>query len=149
VAPDWLASRSLEPSVQFVGVGCDVSPSARQAFLPSPSVEQSTVACPGIEQWPPSRAVPATKTARGKKIVGIRQKLVEIDEMTRPIPPEEPIGAAVELKRTNPKRPPGVPGVSVPVYIVDNNDQSYGTNGIYINGGAVYVNGNISEPPCN
>jgi hypothetical protein len=45
-----------------------------------------------------------TKTARGKKIVGILQKLVEIDVMTRPIPPEEPIGAAVELKRTNPKR---------------------------------------------
>ncbi len=41
----------------------------------------------------------------------------------------------------------GQPGVSV--YVIDNNNNAYGTNGIYISGGAVYVNGDISEQRCN
>jgi len=45
-----------------------------------------------------------TKTARGKKIVMILEKMLELEEMTRPIKPEEPIWAAVEWQRTDPKK---------------------------------------------
>jgi len=44
--------------------------------------------------------------------------------------------------------PPSQPGENTPIYIIDNHDKAYGTNGIYINRG-VYVNGDISEPPCH
>jgi hypothetical protein len=45
-----------------------------------------------------------TETSRGKKIVMILEKMLELEEMTRPIKPEEPIGAAVEWKKTDPKK---------------------------------------------
>lgn len=46
-----------------------------------------------------------TKTSRGKNIVVILEKMLELEEMTRPIKPEEPmIGAAVEWERTDPKK---------------------------------------------
>jgi hypothetical protein len=45
-----------------------------------------------------------TKTSQGKKIVMILEKLLELEEMTRPIKPEEPMIAAVEWERTNPKK---------------------------------------------
>jgi hypothetical protein len=44
------------------------------------------------------------KTSRGKKIVMILEKMLEIEEMTKPIPPEEPMVAAVEWERTDPKK---------------------------------------------
>ena len=44
------------------------------------------------------------KTSRGKKIVTILEQMLELEEMTRPIKPEEPMIAAVEWERTAPKR---------------------------------------------
>src|SRR5437588_8042492 len=45
-----------------------------------------------------------TKTSRGKRIVMILEKMLELEEMTRPINPEEPMLAALEWKRTDPKK---------------------------------------------
>lgn len=45
-----------------------------------------------------------TKTGRGKRIVAILEKMLELEEMTKPIPPEEPMIAAVEWKRTDPNK---------------------------------------------
>lgn len=45
-----------------------------------------------------------TKTSQGKKIVMILEKMLELEEMTRPIKPEEPMIAAVEWERTNPRK---------------------------------------------
>jgi hypothetical protein len=45
-----------------------------------------------------------TKTSRGKKIVTILEKMLELEEMTKPIKPEEPMIAAVEWERTDPKK---------------------------------------------
>ena len=45
-----------------------------------------------------------TKTARGKRIVAILEKMLELEEMTKSIPPEEPMIAAVEWQRTDPKK---------------------------------------------
>lgn len=45
-----------------------------------------------------------TKTPRGKKIVMILEKMLELEEMTKPIKPEEPMIAAVEWERTDPKK---------------------------------------------
>lgn len=45
-----------------------------------------------------------TRTARGRKIVEILEKMLELEEMTRPIKPEEPMIAAVEWERTDPKK---------------------------------------------
>jgi hypothetical protein len=46
-----------------------------------------------------------TKTARGKNIVMILEKMLELEEMTRPIKPEVPMfGVAVEWERTDPKK---------------------------------------------
>jgi hypothetical protein len=45
-----------------------------------------------------------TKKAQGKRIVLILEKMLELEEMTRPIPPEEPMIAALEWKRTDPKK---------------------------------------------
>jgi hypothetical protein len=45
------------------------------------------------------------KTSRGKRIVTILEQMLELEAMTRPIKPEEPmVGAAVEWKRTDPKK---------------------------------------------
>jgi hypothetical protein len=44
------------------------------------------------------------KTSRGRKIVMILEKMLELEEMTRPINPEEPMIAAVEWERTNPPK---------------------------------------------
>ena len=40
-------------------------------------------------------------------------------------------------------------GESIPLVIIDINNKTWGTNGIYMSNGAVYVNGDISEPPCH
>jgi RHS repeat-associated protein len=40
-------------------------------------------------------------------------------------------------------------GQSFNIFVRDIRDNDYGTNGIYISGGAVYVNGDITEPRCN
>jgi hypothetical protein len=46
-----------------------------------------------------------TQTSRGKKVLVILEKLLELDAMTKPIKPEEPMfGAAVEWERTDPKK---------------------------------------------
>jgi hypothetical protein len=45
-----------------------------------------------------------TKTLRGKKIVVILEKMLELERMTRPIPPEEPMIAAVEWETTDPEK---------------------------------------------
>jgi hypothetical protein len=45
-----------------------------------------------------------TRTARGKKIVAILEKMLELEEMTKSIKPEEPMIAAVEWERTDPKK---------------------------------------------
>jgi hypothetical protein len=45
-----------------------------------------------------------TKTSRGKKIVMILEQMLQLEDMTRPIPPEEPMIAALEWKRTDPKK---------------------------------------------
>jgi len=45
-----------------------------------------------------------TKTSSGKKIVEILEKMLELEEMTRPIKPEEPMWAAVEWEKTDPKK---------------------------------------------
>jgi len=45
-----------------------------------------------------------TKTVRGKKIVSILERMLELEEMTRPIKPEEPMIAAVEWERSDPKK---------------------------------------------
>jgi len=45
-----------------------------------------------------------TKTSQGKKIVMILEKMLELEEMTRPIKPEEPMIAAVEWERTDPQK---------------------------------------------
>jgi hypothetical protein len=44
------------------------------------------------------------RTSRGKKVVMILEKMLEIEVMTRPINPEEPMIAAVEWQRTDPKK---------------------------------------------
>ncbi len=44
------------------------------------------------------------KTSQGKRIVLILEKMLELEEMTRPIKPEEPMIAAVEWERTDPKK---------------------------------------------
>jgi len=45
------------------------------------------------------------KTRRGKRIVMIVEKMLELEAMTRPIKPEEPMfGAAVEWERTAPEK---------------------------------------------
>src|SRR5215471_6325126 len=45
-----------------------------------------------------------TETSRGKKIVMILEKMLELEEMTKPIKPEEPMIAAAEWQRTEPKK---------------------------------------------
>jgi len=45
-----------------------------------------------------------TGTSRGKKIVMILEKMLELEEMTKSIKPEEPMIAAVEWQRTEPKK---------------------------------------------
>ncbi len=45
-----------------------------------------------------------TRSARGKRIVAILEMMLELEEMTNPIPPEEPMIAAWEWKRTDPKK---------------------------------------------
>jgi len=45
-----------------------------------------------------------TRTLRGKRIVVILEKMLELEEMTRPIAPEEPMIAALEWKRTDPQK---------------------------------------------
>lgn len=44
------------------------------------------------------------KTRPGKKIVTILEMMLEIEEMTRPIAPEEPMILAVEWERTDPEK---------------------------------------------
>ena len=44
------------------------------------------------------------RTARVKKIVMILEKMLELEQMTKPIKPEEPMIAAIEWKRTDPKK---------------------------------------------
>lgn len=44
------------------------------------------------------------RTLRGKRIVLILEKMLELEEMTKTIRPEEPMIAAVEWKRTEPKK---------------------------------------------
>ena len=44
------------------------------------------------------------KTRPGKKIVTILEMMLEIEEMTRPIAPEEPMIAAVEWEKTDPNK---------------------------------------------
>jgi len=44
------------------------------------------------------------KTLRGKRIVLILEKMLELEGMTRPIKPEEPMIAAAEWERTDPKK---------------------------------------------
>jgi hypothetical protein len=44
------------------------------------------------------------KTRPGKKIVTILEMMLEIEEMTRPIAPEEPMIVAVEWERTDPDK---------------------------------------------
>jgi hypothetical protein len=45
-----------------------------------------------------------TRTSSGKRIVLILEKMLELEEMTRPIALEEPMIAAFEWKRTDPKK---------------------------------------------
>lgn len=45
-----------------------------------------------------------TRTMRGKRIVMILEAMLELERLTSPIPPEEPMIAALEWKRTNPKK---------------------------------------------
>jgi hypothetical protein len=45
-----------------------------------------------------------TRTSRGKRIVLILEQMLELEEMTRPIKPEEPMIVALEWKRTDPKK---------------------------------------------
>jgi hypothetical protein len=45
-----------------------------------------------------------TKASRGKNIVTILEKMLELEKMTSPIKPEEPMIAALEWKRTDPKK---------------------------------------------
>jgi hypothetical protein len=45
-----------------------------------------------------------TRTSRGKRIVEILEKMLELEEMTRTIKPEEPMIVALEWKRTDPKK---------------------------------------------
>ena len=45
-----------------------------------------------------------TRTAPGREIVEILEKMLELEEMTKPIKPEEPMIAAVEWERTDPKK---------------------------------------------
>jgi hypothetical protein len=45
-----------------------------------------------------------TRTSRGKRIVAILEQMLELEEMTKPIEPEEPMIAAVEWQRTDPKK---------------------------------------------
>jgi hypothetical protein len=45
-----------------------------------------------------------TRTLRGKNIVIILEKMLELEEMTKPINPEEPMIVAVEWERTDPKK---------------------------------------------
>jgi hypothetical protein len=44
------------------------------------------------------------KTDPGKRIVRILEKMLELEQMTKPIKPEEPMIAALEWKRTAPKK---------------------------------------------
>src|SRR5689334_17648668 len=44
----------------------------------------------------------STRTTRGKKVVGILEKMLELDELTKPINPEDPMILAVEWERTKP-----------------------------------------------
>ncbi len=44
------------------------------------------------------------RTAQGKRIVVILEKMLELEDMTKPISPEEPMIAALEWKRTDPKK---------------------------------------------
>jgi hypothetical protein len=44
------------------------------------------------------------KTVSGKRIVHILERMLELEEMTKPIRPEEPMIAALEWKRTAPKK---------------------------------------------
>src|ERR1022692_3460820 len=45
------------------------------------------------------------KTLRGKRIVAILEQMLELEAMTKPIKPEEPmVGAAIEWQRTDPKK---------------------------------------------
>jgi hypothetical protein len=50
------------------------------------------------------RLLNETRTAQGKRIVFILEKMLELEEMTRSIKPEEPMIAALEWKRTDPKK---------------------------------------------
>jgi hypothetical protein len=45
-----------------------------------------------------------TKKPTGKRIVAILEKMLELEQMTNPIRPEEPMIAAVEWERTDPKK---------------------------------------------
>lgn len=45
-----------------------------------------------------------TKTSRGKNIVMILEKMLELEEMTKSIKPEEPMIAAVEWQETDPQK---------------------------------------------
>ena len=45
-----------------------------------------------------------TGTSRGKRIVMILEKMLELEEMTKPIKPEEPMFTLVEWERTDPKK---------------------------------------------
>ena len=45
-----------------------------------------------------------TATRSGKKIVTILEMMLELEEMTNPIKPEEPMGAAAEWKRKDPEK---------------------------------------------
>jgi len=45
-----------------------------------------------------------TGTSQGKKIVMILEKMLELEQITRPIKPEEPMIAALEWKRTDPQK---------------------------------------------
>lgn len=44
------------------------------------------------------------RTKQGKKIVMILEKMLELEKITKPIPPEEPMIAALEWKRTDPPK---------------------------------------------
>jgi hypothetical protein len=45
-----------------------------------------------------------TKTRRGKRVVTILERMLQLEEITRPIKPEEPMIAALEWKRTDPDK---------------------------------------------
>jgi hypothetical protein len=44
------------------------------------------------------------KSSRGKRIVTILEQMLELEEMTKPIKPEEPMIVSVEWKRTDPEK---------------------------------------------